>query len=97
MPESVTLTTPVAKPSTTTYAVSSLLLDVTGLRIIVNLTGNNGETFSKQYDAFTVPSGATLLHNLNIGNFSVNSLMNAVYNRLNTDGVLVGTVSGVPV
>jgi hypothetical protein len=97
MAESLTLTTPIAKPSTTAFHVSSLFLDVDGLRIVVTLVGDTGETLSKQYDSFTTPTGATLLHSLNIGNFSVNSLMKAVYTRLGLDGVIVGTVNGVPV
>jgi hypothetical protein len=52
---------------------------------------------SKLYDSTTTPTGATLLHNLNTGNFSVNSLMKAVYNRLIVDGVIeAGTVAGSP-
>jgi TRAP-type mannitol/chloroaromatic compound transport system permease large subunit len=51
----------------------------------------------KTYDATTTPTGATLLHQINIGNFSVNSLLKAVYNRLIADGVIeAGSVTGTP-
>lgn len=97
MAEQVDLSAPVAKPSTANYRVSYLNLDVDNLRISVFLTANNGETLQKVYDATTVPTGATLLTALNRGNFSVNSLIKAIYNRLIADGILVGTISGVPV
>jgi TRAP-type mannitol/chloroaromatic compound transport system permease large subunit len=94
--ELVTLSTPIMKPSTSSCNLDMLNLDVTRSTIVVNLVCNNGERISKQYDSFTTPTGAVLLHQLNIGNFSTNSLMKAVYNRLITDGVIVGTISGVP-
>lgn len=94
--EIVTLTTPVVKPSTNSCNVDVITLDVINSRIVINLVCNNNERIAKQYDSFTNPTGATLLHALNIGNFSTNSLMKAVYNRLITDGVIVGTISGVP-
>lgn len=97
MAEQLDLTTPVARASTTSYTLASVLLDVANQRIVATLVGNTGEALSKQYDAFTTPTGATLLHSLNTGNFSVNSLLKAIYQRLSTDGVAVGTVSGTPV
>lgn len=97
MAELVTLTTPIAKPSSTNATLDSLLLDVEGLRIVATLHYNTGEVVSKQYDAFTTPTGAALLHTLNIGNFSgATSMIKATYNRLIADGVIVGTVSGTP-
>jgi len=93
--EAVTLTTPIVKPSTSACSLDTLLLDVKGARIVASLTCNNGDQVTKQYDSFTTPTGATLLHSLNIGNFSVNSLIKAVYTRLITDGVITGTVTGV--
>jgi hypothetical protein len=95
MGEQLDLATPVTKPAITNYRVSYMNLDLDNARIVVFLTANNGDTIQKTYDATTTPSGAVLLHNLNTGNFSVNSLMKAVYNRLIADGVLAGTVSGV--
>lgn len=94
MAEQVDLVTPVTKPSITNYRVSYMNLDIDNARITVFLTANNGETLQKVYDSTTTPTGATLLHALNTGNFSTNSLLRAVYNRLIADGVIAGTVTG---
>lgn len=94
--EQIDLTTPVTKPSTTNYHIERITLDVDALTILVQLKGNNGELLSKLYDATTAPTGSTLLHALNIGNFTTTSLLKTTYNRLITDGVLVGAVSGTP-
>lgn len=93
--ELVTLTAPIVR-STSGCVLDSLLLDVGRNRIVASLVCAGGDPISKQYDAFSTPTGATLLHSLNIGNFSTNSLIKAVYNRLITDGVIAGTVSGIP-
>jgi hypothetical protein len=93
--ELVTLTTPQTQTATT-CSVDYIGLDLTNARIAVQAHTNVGPLAVKTYDATTVPSGATLLHQLNVGNFSVNSLLKAVYTRLSTDGVCTGTVSGVP-
>jgi hypothetical protein len=91
-----TLTTPVTV-TTTTYTLTYLGLDVAGNRIVVNLTSNTGVLLSKTYDNTTTPTGATLLHTLNIANFTTNSLVKAVYNRLIADGVIpAGSISGTP-
>lgn len=94
--ELVTLTTPQTQ-TVTSCSVNYLGLDLAANRIVVEVTlSPTGAHAQKVYDATTVPTGATLLHSLNIGNFSVNSLIKAVHNRLSTDGVCTGTVSGVP-
>jgi hypothetical protein len=94
--EIVTLTTP-QTATATSCSVNYLGLDLAANRIIVEVTlSPTGAKAQKVYDATTTPAGATLLHQLNIGNFSVNSLMKAVYARLSTDGVCTGTVSGTP-
>ena len=97
MAEILTLTTPITPPTNSTYTIDRITIDVIALSIMVQLLGTNGEALSKVYDSTTNPTGATLLHALNTGNFSVNSLMKAVYNRLIADGVLTGSVSGTPV
>lgn len=94
--EAVTLTTPVVYSSNTAYHLERLTLDIDTARIGVQLKGVNGESLSKVYDNTTTPTGTVLLHALNIGNFSVNSMVKAVYTRLITDGVLTGTVGGAP-
>jgi hypothetical protein len=94
--ELVTLTTPQTQTATS-CSVNYLGLDLAANRIIVEVTlSPTGAKTSKVYDATTTPTGAALLTSLNRGNFSVNSLIRAVYARLSTDGVCTGTVSGVP-
>ena len=95
--EVVTLTTPIAKTATS-CRVSIITIDLDRSAITAQLVYlPTGETGQKMYDAASNPTGATLLHSLNIGNFSgATSLIKAVYNRLASDGVCVGTVSGTP-
>jgi hypothetical protein len=68
--ELVTLTTPIAKASIPSYAVDTILLDVRRSAIVVSLSAPTGDVLVKTYDGGTTPTGATLLHNLNTGNFS---------------------------
>lgn len=96
MPESVDLTAPIAKPSITNYALDYLTLDVGNSSILVVLKGNTGDTIQKVYNSTTTPTGASLLSALNTSNNSTTSLIKRVYNRLISDGVLVGSVSGSP-
>jgi hypothetical protein len=92
--EIVSLAIP-AVQTTSSYRVQVITLDLDGSTIYVQLRGTNNELIQKTYGPTTTPTGATLLHQLNIGNFSVNSLMKAVYNRLLTDGVIpAGSVVG---
>lgn len=94
--EIVTLTTPQTQTATS-CSVTFVTLDLGGSRIVVEVVlVPTGVRTQKVYDSTTTPTGATLLHQLNIGNFSVNSLLKAVYARLSTDGVCIGPVSGVP-
>jgi hypothetical protein len=93
--EAVTLTAPIVKTASG-CTLDTLILDVARNRIVATLVCAGGDPITKQYDAFSTPTGATLLHALNIGNFSTNSLIKAVYNRLIADGVITGTVSGTP-
>ena len=94
MAEQITLTTPQQPPSTTFYSLESLFLDVANMRVSVNLLGQNGERVSRIYDSFSTPTGAQVLHAINTGNFSVTSLVKTLYNRLITDNVIAGTVTG---
>lgn len=94
--ERVDLTAPIVKTSTQNCALDVLTLDVTRSAIFVTMRCNNGDTVSKTYDGGTTPTGASLLSTLNRGNFTTNSLIKAVYNRLTADGVITGTVSGTP-
>jgi hypothetical protein len=93
--ESVTVATPIVQ-TTTAYHVQLITLDLDASTIYVQLRGTNNELVQKTYGPTTTPTGATLLHALNTGNFSVNSLMKAVYTRLLADGVIpAGSVVGV--
>jgi hypothetical protein len=95
--EIVTLTTPIAKTSTSICTLDSVLLELKTARIAATLTCNNGDTISKQYDSFSTPTGASLLSSLNVSTNTVgNSLIKKVYARLALDGIVVGTVSGTP-
>jgi hypothetical protein len=100
--EIVTLTTPIVKPSTSTCRLEELHIDpdlavFANSRIVVVMACNNAaDSFTKQYDQFTTPTGAALITTLNRSNNAVGnpSLIAKVYNRLVADGVLIGTVSG---
>jgi len=102
MAEQVTLTTPVTKPSLTGYTLDRITIDVTAQSILIQWLGNNGEAGSASYptpapQGSSQPSGATLLHNLNTANFSVNSLVKQIFQRLQTDGYIAsGNISGTP-
>lgn len=96
--ERVDLTTPVTPPTLSNYHLERLIIDVDLCVISAQLKGTNGEALVKIYNSTTVPTCATLLTQLNKANFSGGnpSLIRVIYNRLITDGVIVGTVSGVP-
>ena len=94
--ETTTLTTPVTRPSQTACRVDRITLDITAKTIYIQVLGNNDEATSKVYDATTTPTGQTLLTSLNTANLTSNSLLKRVLNRLSTDGVCVGTVTGTP-
>ena len=102
MSELITLTSPITKPNQTSVVLDQVHINVTTQSIAVQWLGNNGEIGSAVYPTpapagSSQPSGATLLHALNTGNFSVNSLVKAVFQRLQTDGYLpAGTISGTP-
>lgn len=93
--ETLTLTTPqIVTTTTSAYTIDLISLDIRNLSISIQIRGQNSEVITKTYDNSTVPTGALLLHTLNTSNFSVNSLLKAILNRLITDGVLLGSVTG---
>jgi hypothetical protein len=95
--ERVDLTAPIAKTSTQNCALDYFVIDVGNSRIKVDLKCNNGDVVSKTYDATTTPTGASLLTALNTSNNSAGtSLIRRIYNRLTADGIITGTISGVP-
>lgn len=95
--ELVTLSTPIVPPSVTNCHLERLVVDVDALTISAFLKCPNGGAISKTYDSTTTPTGSTLLHTLNIANFSSGpSLIRSIYIRLIGDGVITGTISGTP-
>jgi len=95
--ERADLTTPVTRPAVTNYRIQSLLIEPIAGRITVDLLADNGEHVVKVYNQDTTPTGAALISTLNTSNNSAGtSLVRRVFNRLITDGVIVGTVSGTP-
>lgn len=91
--ELITLTTPVTTPAITTWRVASLLLDWDGARIAITLRGSGGERLTHDYSGATA---TTLMNALNTANLSTTSLHKRVIQRLVTDGMLTGTISGSP-
>jgi hypothetical protein len=95
--EAVTLTTPQVV-TTAALHVGYVGIDLDNARIVAQIeNATNTVVTVKTYDSTTVPTGATLLTALNRGNFTVNSMMKAVYARLQTDGVIpAGAIAGTP-
>lgn len=93
MAEQLDLTAPVVPPSITNYKVRYLELNWDAATIVVGLKGTNGESFRHAYSGTTA---TTLMNSLNTLNMSTTSLQKRILNRLVTDGVLAGTVSGSP-
>jgi hypothetical protein len=103
MAETVTLTTPITKPSQTTVRLERMILDIETKSITIQWLGTNNEAGSAVYptpgpaDHPAQPTGATLLNQLNTANLSTKSLVKRVLERLQTDGYLpAGTISGTP-
>lgn len=98
--ERVDLTTPIVKTSTQNCQLDELhfsnLSVVANARIDVVLLCNNSDKVTKTYNQHTSPTAASLVTTLNTANNSTTSLIKRVYNRLITDGVITGTVSGSP-
>ena len=100
--EQVTLTSPIVTTQTI-WTINNVVINVAAQSIGVFLTGDQGQRLEVFYPTPaplahpSQPTGAVLLHSLNIGNFSgTTSLVHAVFNRLITDGYISGTVSGTP-
>ena len=91
--EQLDLTTPLTYPSTTNWKVVKLALDWYGQFIEIGLLGSNGERKAHSYSGSTA---LTLMNQLNTLNLSTISLQKRVLNRLVSDGVIAGTVSGLP-
>ena len=96
MAEQVDLTAPIVHGNTTNLHLGRIAIDIDASAVVATLTGANGDTVTKVYDATTNPTGASLISTLNTSNNSTTSLIRRVYNRLIADGVIAGTVSGTP-
>lgn len=102
MPETVTLTVPVTKPSQIDVKLDRLVADFSAKLVQVQWLGTNGEVGNASYPTpspagSSQPAGAALLNTLNTGNHSVNSLAKKVFQRLQLDGYIgAGNISGTP-
>lgn len=94
--ERATLTAPITHASATYCDLQQVHIILSPVAsITATLKCEQGEIIEKTYNGTTNPTGATLLHSLNIGNFSgATSMVKSVYNRLITDAVIAGTISG---
>ena len=95
MSERVDLIVAETHPSNTQYVVERLTLDWDAGFIYIQLKGVNGEAKSVVYNSQTTPTGTTLMVNLNKANLTIRSLNQRIFDRLITDGHLVGTVKGI--
>ena len=93
--ETLTLTTPETTPAITTtdYRVIYLHLDFEGARIVIHVRGTNNER--RQFD-YTGDTATQMMIALNKANLSIKSLQRRILERLAADGLLSGTVNGVP-
>lgn len=93
MAEVITLTTPVPVPSLdiTTWKVVKLELNWLNKIIRIRLQNNRGEFLDHTY----INSVAeTFMIQLNKANLSTTSLQKRILQRLNMDGIIIGTVTG---
>jgi hypothetical protein len=93
--ESLTLTTPETKPAinTTDYRVVFLSLDWEQARITIRVRGTNAESKGFLYEGGTA---LTLMTALNKIDLSIKSLQRRILERLIADGLLLGSIAGVP-
>ena len=91
--EQCDLTIPITPTTLANYQVTRLLLDWYGQFIEITLRGSNGEVKTHTYSGSIA---LTLIRQLNTANFSTISLHKRIMNRLVTDGVITGAVSGSP-
>lgn len=89
--EQIDLTSPEIKPSNTYYRVERLTLDWPAKAIYVQLKGTNGEAKSFSYSG---DIAQILMIALNTANLSIKSLHRRIMERLVTDGLIDGTISG---
>ena len=94
MPEILTLTSPITKPSVTTYVVLFLSLDWGNSRIVVRVQGSDASEIEAVYEGATAVALMTVL---NTSNLTTTSLYKRVIQKLQTDGKLpAGNITGTP-
>lgn len=101
MPETITLSAPVSKPSRTAVSLDRITIDVRQKSVLIQWVGDDGEPGSAAYptpapQGVSQPTGAVLISTLNTANLTANSLVKRVFTRLIADGYLFGTVAGTP-
>lgn len=89
--EDLTLTTLEVKPDISSYRVSQLNLDWDAPQITIVLLASSGERRSFVY---TDDAALTLMRQLNKANLSTVSLHKRILEKLVTDGLLAGLVTG---
>ena len=88
MPQKIRLTVPVED-----YEVSALNLRFLDGLIEIEMTNTNGD---RLIHLIQNPQATVLMRALNKADLSTNSLQKRIMERLVTDGVLTGTISGTP-
>jgi hypothetical protein len=105
MAETFNLATPEVTPAiqTAAYQLVFLLLDFEGQTIVVRIRGEHGELREFRYGgplpltpATERQKAVTLMLALNKANLSLKSLQRRVLEQLVADGLIAGTISGVP-
>jgi len=91
--EQVDLTTPITQPAITNYRLNKLDLRWLDQHIRIELVSDAGDVIEHSYDGTTARN---LMIALNKADLSTNSLQKRVLNKLISDGVITGTISGVP-
>ena len=95
MSETLNLTTAEVTPAITTsdYHVIYISFDWERALILIAVRGTHGERREFRYEGDTA---TTLMVALNKINLSTKSLQRRILERLDSDGLLLGTVSGSP-
>jgi len=91
--EQIDLTTPITQPSTTNYRLNKLHQGWFDKYIHIELVSDTGDTIQHSYEGDVARN---LMIALNKADLSTNSLQRRVLNKLISDGVITGTISGVP-
>lgn len=86
--EQFNLTSPVQS-----YAVQGLYLNWTNRVLRIDLIGDDGGVFSHVIEG---TEAADLMNTLNKVNLSTKSLHKRILEKLRTDGIIAGTITGTP-